>query len=154
RQSPAWVASRSGEVGLFLKDTGPATEGYFKAALDLRPIGQMLNRKPDATQNMLGSDWFIAARNYGYWLSVAGRETESRKLAPAQIEGAPHSEYAQLELAAYYLDHKDTKRALSHVQLAAELKPGDNDVAAMRGLVLLAQGDRKAALEAWAAMMN
>ncbi len=153
-QSPAWVASRSGEVGFFLKDTNPATEAYFKAALDLRPIGQMLNRKLDATQNLLGNDWFVAARNYGYWLSVAGRDSDSRKLAPAEIEGAPRSEDAQLELAAYYLDRKDTRRAMNHLQIAAELKPGDNDVAAMRGMVLLAQGDRPGALSAWAAMMS
>ncbi len=154
KQSPAWVASRSGEVGLFLKDNSIATENFFKSALDIRTIGQTLGRKVDPRQTLVGDDWFVAARNYGYWLGNAGREEASRKLTPAEIEGDPKSASAQLEQAAYYLDRKDGKRALNHVALAAELAPGDTTVAVMRGTVLLAQGDKKGALDAWNAMMS
>ncbi|MEW6126577.1 MAG: hypothetical protein AB1757_06015 [Acidobacteriota bacterium] len=153
-QSAAWVASRSAEVGLFLKDNSSQTENFFKTALDIRPIGQMLGRKVDQNATLLGDDWFYAARNYGYWLGNNGRDVEGRKLTPAEIEGNPSDEAAQLELAAYYLDRKDTKRALSHVALAAELAPNENQVALMRGAVLLAEGNKQGAFEAWGAMMN
>src|SRR6185436_19737875 len=45
KQSQAWVRQRSGEVGLFLKDTSPENEPFFKAALDVEPIGRMLGRR-------------------------------------------------------------------------------------------------------------
>ena len=154
KQSPAWVASRSGEVGLFLKDYSIATETFFKSALDLRTIGQTLGRRVDPNQTLVGDDWFIAARNYGYWLGNAGRDEAGRKLTAAEIEGDPKSASAQLEQAAYYLDRKDGKRAINHVALAAELEPGSTDVAVMRGSVLLSQGDKKGALDAWNAMMS
>jgi predicted Zn-dependent protease len=153
-QSPAWVASRSGEVGLFLKDNSIVTENFFKSALDIRTIGQTLGRKVDPRQTLVGGDWFIAARNYGYWLGNAGRDEAGRKLTSAEIEGDPKSAGAQLEQAAYYLERKDGKRALNHVALAAELEPGAADVAVVRGSVLLSQGDRQGALDAWNALMS
>lgn len=154
KQSKAWMASRSAEVGLFLKDYSPQTENFFKSALDIRPIGQLLGRKVDKEATLVGGDWFVAARNYGYWLGSAGRDGDSRKLTAAEIEGRPASEAAQLELAAYYLDRKDTKRAMNHVSLAAELAPGENTIALMRGAVLLAEGNKQGAFDAWGAMMN
>lgn len=153
-QSAAWVASRSGEVGLFLKDTGPENEAFFRNALDLRPIGEMLNRKVDQNKTLLGDDWFIAARNYGYWLGLTpAKQSESRRLLPAEIESHPSSASAQLELAAYYLDRKDAAKASDHVALAAELAPGAKEVTVMRGMVALARGDRNAAIMAWNTLM-
>lgn len=154
KQSRAWVRQRSGEVGMFLKDTSPENEQFFKDALDITPIGQMLGRRIEGGQSLVGSDWFVASRNYGYWLGMVGREIDSRKFVVGEIEGHPSSERAQLELAAYYLDKKNTARAGDHVTLASELAPGDTDVAVMRGAVALAGRDRKGALEAWGAIMS
>jgi predicted Zn-dependent protease len=154
KQSAAWVKQRSGEVGLFLKDTSPENEPFFKEALDIKPIGQMLGRKVDGKRVLVGSDWFLASRNYGYWLGLVGRERDSRRFVIGEIEGHPSSERAQLELAAYYLDKKNLTRAADHVALAGELAPGDRDIAVMRGAVALAGGDRKGALDAWASIMS
>jgi predicted Zn-dependent protease len=154
KQSAAWVKQRSGEVGLFLKDTSPENEPFFKEALDIKPIGQMLGRKVDGKRALVGSDWFLASRNYGYWLGLVGRERDSRRFLVGEIEGHPSSESAQLELASYYLDKKNTTRAAEHAALAGELAPGDRDVAVMRGTVALAGRDRKGALDAWASIMS
>src|SRR6185369_8542190 len=97
RQDPAWMASRSAEVGLFLKDTNAETEEFFKTALDLQPIGRMLGRTVDRKRTLAGDDWFLAARNYAYWLGIVGRENDSRKLVVAEIEGHPATARAQLE---------------------------------------------------------
>jgi predicted Zn-dependent protease len=154
-QSAAWVASRSGEVGLFLKDTSAETESHFKRALGLRRIGEMLGRNAAAQGDLVGKDWFIASRNYGYWLGLSSdRQTESSNYVLGEIEGQPSSAEGQLELAAYYLDRKDADRASSHVALAAELAPGSNDVTVMRGRVLFARGDRAGAIQTWAGLMS
>ncbi|HKP10968.1 MAG TPA: tetratricopeptide repeat protein, partial [Blastocatellia bacterium] len=145
-RSNAWKASRSDEVGLFLRDTSAETEAFFKRALDIKPIGEMLNRKVDNKEILLGDDWFVAARNYGYWLGLSPqRAKEVPDFIAGEIEGHPASEKAQLELAAYYLDRKDAARAADHTQLAAELAPGSSEVTVLKGAVALARGDRKAA---------
>ena len=154
KQSQGWVRQRSGEVGLFLKDTSPENELFFRDALDVRPIGQLLGRRIEGDRSLVGSDWFVAARNYGYWLGLVGREVDSRRFIVGEIEGHPSSERAHLELAAYYIDKKNTSRASEHVALASELAPGDTNVALMRGTVALASRDRKAALDAWGAIMT
>ncbi|HSB11064.1 MAG TPA: tetratricopeptide repeat protein [Blastocatellia bacterium] len=154
KQSTAWVKERSGEVGFFLKDTSPETEPYFKEALALQPIGQMLGRRLDPQQVLVGADWFVASRNYGYWLGLVGRELDSRRFVIGEIEGHPSSAAAQLELAAYYLDKKNPARAGDHVALASELAPGDRDVAIVRGAVALASRDRKGAMDAWGAIVS
>jgi len=154
KQSNAWVQQRSGELGFFLKDTSPENEPFFKEALDIKPIGQMLGRRIENGRALAGADWFVGSRNYGYWLGMVGREADSRKFIAGEIEGHPSSSRAQLELAAYYLDKKNASRAADHVALASELAPGDHDVAVMRGSVLLAARDRKSALEAWGSIMS
>jgi predicted Zn-dependent protease len=154
KQSAAWVQQRSGELGFFLKDTSPENEPFFREALDIKPIGQMLGRRIEGGRTLAGGDWFVASRNYGYWLGMVGRDADSRRFVVGEIEGHPSSPRAQLELAAYYLDKKNTTRAADHVALASELAPGDRDVELMRGAVLLAGRDRKGALEAWGSIMS
>jgi hypothetical protein len=110
------VHQRSGEVAFFLKDSSPENEQFFKDALDLKPIGQMLGRRIDAGRALNGSDWFLGSRNYGYWLGLVGREIDSRRFILGEVEGHPSSERAQLELAAYYLDKKNNARATDHVR--------------------------------------
>jgi len=154
-QSYAWKASRRGEVGLFLKDTSAETEGDFKKALAVANIGEMLGRRPDQNKVLVGDDWWVAARNYGYWLGLTpSRDGESRHFIQGEIEGHPANARAQLELAAYYLDRKDATRAANHNELAAELAPGSREVTVMRGSIALLRGDRKGALDAWATLMS
>ncbi|MEK6324455.1 MAG: tetratricopeptide repeat protein [Acidobacteriota bacterium] len=154
KQSAAWVQQRSGEAGLYMKDTSPENEPFFREALDIKPIGQMLGRRIEGGRALVGSDWFVGSRNYGYWLGLVGREIDSRKFVAGEIEGHPSSARAQLELAAYYLDKKNTARAADHVALASELAPGERDVAVIRGAVALASRDRQAALDAWGSIMS
>ena len=149
----SWVSSRSAEVGLFSKDMTPATEEFFKQALDIKPIGEMLGRRVDSGKTLVGNDWYVAARNYGFWLNLGGRN-ESRRYTAAELEGRPASSRAQVELAAFYLDRKDPNRAAAHVELAAELDAGDLTVAVMRGKVEFARGNRKGATDAWGSLVD
>lgn len=150
-----WKASRSGEVGLYMRDTSAETEAFFKRALDIKPIGEMLNRKVDDKQILLGNDWFVAVRNYGYWLGLTPqRAGDSLNYITGEIEGHPASAQAQLELAAYYLDHKDAARASAHTDIAAELASASREVIITRGLIAMARGDRKAAIEQWGRLMS
>jgi hypothetical protein len=154
-QSPAWVASRDAEVGLFVKDFSAETEQYFKTAVDPRTIGEMLGRKVDSSKTLLGDDWGVAARDYGYWLGLQqNRKADARRFLAGEIERHPTSASAQLELAGFYLDQKDPTPAAEHTALAEELAPKDKNVAAMRGAVALVRGDRQGALDAWGAIIS
>ena len=140
---------------MFVRDTSAETEAFFKRALDIKSIGEMLKRQVDDKQILLGDDWFVAARNYGYWLGLSPqRAKESLRFIAGEIEGHPASEKAQLELAAYYLDHKDATRAAAHTDIAAEIAPSSRDVIITRGLIALARGDRKGAIEQWGRLMS
>jgi predicted Zn-dependent protease len=153
-QPPAWVASRSAEVGLFLKDSSPDIEPLFRTALGWKPIGQLLGRKAPAGKELVGDEWFLASRNFGYWLGMVGREADSRKFVTGEIEGHPTDARAQMELAAYYLNHRNPSRAAEHTQLAAEKEPGSTSLKVLRGKVALANRDRKGAIDAWNSIIS
>jgi Tfp pilus assembly protein PilF len=149
-QSPAWVASRNAEIGLFAKDFSAETEQYFKAALGPRTIGEMRGEKVDSSKTLLGDDWGIGARDYGYWLGLQpARRASARQFLAGEIERHPTSAGPQLELAGFYLEQRDPAPAADHTALAEELAPKDKNVAAMRGAIALARGDRQGALDAW-----
>ncbi|HWN98424.1 MAG TPA: tetratricopeptide repeat protein [Blastocatellia bacterium] len=145
KQSAAWVASRSGEAGLFLKDTSPDNELFFRKALDVRPIGQMLGRRIESGGALVGTDWYLASRNFGYWLGLVGREPDSRKFVVGELEGHPDNARAQLELAAYYLDRKNATRAGDHVKLAAELEPDSRSSGGSRSSCVRKPGSQRSA---------
>jgi predicted Zn-dependent protease len=154
-QSPAWTASRSAEVGLFLKDFSPSTEGFFKKALNVAPIGELLGRRVDSTQMLAGDDWFLAARNYGYWLGLQSkRQGDGARFLAGEIERHPSSSGPHLELAAFFLDRKNPSLAAGQTALAAELAPRDRNVIIMQGTVALARNDKKAAIDIWAALIS
>jgi predicted Zn-dependent protease len=154
-QSAAWRASRSAEVGLFLKDFSADTEGFFKKALNVAPIGEMLGRRVDSTQTLGGDDWFLAARNYGYWLGLQPkRQGESPGFLAGEIERHPSSAGPHLELAAFFLDRKNPQLAAGQTALAAELAPRDKEVTIMQGTVAFARNDKKAAIDTWAALIS
>jgi predicted Zn-dependent protease len=154
KQSTAWTASRNAEIGLFLKDFSPATDAFFKKALNLGTIGETLGKRVDSSKTLGGDDWFLASRNYGYWLGLQSkRQGESVRYLAGEIERHPSTARPHLELAAYYLDRKNPAVAASQTALAAELAPRDKDVAVMRGAVAFARNDKKAAIDAWAALL-
>jgi tetratricopeptide (TPR) repeat protein len=152
-QSPAWIASRSGEVGLFLEDKSEEFGEFFRRALDTQPIGALINRASRPPQSLTGEDWFLAARNYGYWLSMAGKPEATRWLA-GEIEGRPTNALSQLELAAFYLERNELNRAEAHIGLAAELAPDDVSLRILRGKIELKRGRKREALEAWKSIIS
>jgi Tfp pilus assembly protein PilF len=154
RQSPAWIASRSGEVGLFLKDSSPEVEPLFKTALGWKQIGALLGRTAPAGRELIGDEWYLASRNYGYWLGMVGRENDSRRFIVGEIESHPADSRGQIELASYYLNNRNTARAAEHVQLAAERDPDLTTVKVLRGRVALANRDNQGALDAWNSILK
>jgi hypothetical protein len=154
RQSPAWTASRIAEIGLFLRDFSPDTDASFKKALSIGNIGESLGKKVDSNQTLGGDDWFLASRNYGYWLGLQQKRLgESARYLAGEIERHPSNARPHLELAAFYLDRKNPTLAQSQTALAAELAPRDRDVAIMRGAVAFARNDKKGAIDAWSALI-
>lgn len=155
KMPPGWVASRSGQVALFFRDQTSRAEGFFKIALDVRTIGDFIKSPNPPAGQLSQHDWYWAARSYGMWLRLSdARAAEGRRYLPGLIERRPRDSEAQLYLANYYLDSKQTRLAADHAALAEELAPSSARVLATKGAVLYASGKTSEAVAAWQAIAD
>lgn len=148
--SAAWKASRKAQVHLYFRDTGKEVEKNFLAALDIKPIKQMVGSKVDQNKTLYGNDWYVTASNYGVWLNlVGGRNNDVKKYIVARTESRPNDASAQLELASFYTSNKKFDAAEQHLNLAAELAPKSPAVKVAQGNYFYARGDRDRAIASW-----
>ena len=148
--SAAWIASRSAQVALYFKDQSSKAEGYFRVALDIKNIGDSVKAGKPATDGLTQHDWLWTARSYGMWLGLNNaKSAESRRYVTGLVERRPHDYQAQLQLANYYLDAKQTKRAAEHVALAEEMSPNNSAILAVKGSILYADGKVNDAVAVW-----
>jgi len=145
-----WVASRSAQVALYFKDQSSKSEGYFKVALDLRNIGDSVKGGKAAADNLSQHDWLWTSRSYGMWLNLTpARSAESRRYITGLIERRPHDLEPQLQLAEYYLNAKQNKRAAEHIALSEELSANNARVIAVKGSIQYADGKINDAVATW-----
>jgi predicted Zn-dependent protease len=150
--SAAWKLSRHAEVSLPLREFENRNDGYFAEALHFKSIGEMIAEKPDATKQLVGDDWFHLTNEYGEWLYLSKapeRVSKAGALLPALIEDSPHDATAQLKLGEWYLSQKDPRRAVEHLQIALEMKPGDKNTLASLGSAFFELPDKGKADETW-----
>ncbi len=153
--SPVWVRAQTADIGLYFRDGSPEVEAAFRDAVRAKPIGDLVSQEFDPQTMLAGSDYFLLARNYGVWLDlVAQRPEAARDYIVGRVEQHPTDGSAHAQLARYYLARQNTKLAESHIDLAAELSPGDNDVIAVRGEVLHAAGKIDAAIAEWTKLIR
>ena len=148
----AWKLSRHAEASLALREFDARNEGYFLSALQFHPIGELITQRPDTDKQLVADDWFRLVQTYGRWLySSAGQEQrlKSRFLLPAMTENRPQDVAEQARLGRWYLERKDTARALEHLRLAHESQPDDKKISADLGAAFLLLGDRGKAEELW-----
>jgi tetratricopeptide (TPR) repeat protein len=148
--SAAWVASRSAQVALYFKDQSSKSEGFFRVALDLKNIGDTIKGGKVAADGLTQHDWLWTSRSYGMWLNLnPARGNESRRYITGLIERRPRDLEAQLQLAKFYLDAKQTKRAAEHIALSEELSSHEPRVLAVKGSILFADGKANDAIAVW-----
>ncbi|MEW6732620.1 MAG: hypothetical protein AB1489_14925 [Acidobacteriota bacterium] len=148
--SSAWRASRRAQVSLYFRDRSPAVEASFQSALFLKPIREMVGKKPDENTVLYNSDWYVTASNYGVWLQLTPeRAKEARKYIIAKLEDKPQDASAQLELANFYINNKNYPLAEQHLALAGELAPTSPAILVAEGNYHFLRGDRTRALAAW-----
>jgi cellulose synthase operon protein C len=155
--SDAWKLSRHAGASLALQDYSPRSEAYFADALQLRSIGELIIQKPDASKQLTGDDWFRLAQSYGQWLYQSqheGAHERSRALLPAMNENRPQDQNKQARLGRWYLERKDYKRALEHLEPALEMNPQDKEARADLGSALFLAGDEGRARELWAEIIR
>ncbi len=148
--SNAWKASRRGQVGLYFQDTSSKVEGAFLSALDVDTIGKQRNQTPNEEKVLIGSDWYVAASNYGVWLSLTtDKAAQAHKYIVARVEDKPKDAIAQLELANFYINNKVFNLAEQHLALASELAPNSAAIQVAQGNYFFMRGEREKALNAW-----
>ncbi|HEY0099537.1 MAG TPA: tetratricopeptide repeat protein [Pyrinomonadaceae bacterium] len=156
--SEAWKLSRHAGASLALGDYNSQSEGYFNAALQLKSIGELITRKPDASKQLIGDDWFQLAQSYGQWLGESARDgagaNRAHALLVALVENRPRDPDEQTKLGRLLLERKEHKRALEHLSLALEMNPSDNNARAALGSAHFLAGDKARAGELWSEIIK
>ena len=150
--SEAWTISRHAETSLALREFDDAAECFFCEALQFVSIGEMVAQKPDKQRFLINDDWFRLTREYGEWVGEKdGWRTafDAAKYLPAMIENQPRNADEQLKLGIFYLEKKDSTRAVEHLRLAAELAGENQEIFTNLGAAYYLSGEKDAAENAW-----
>jgi len=147
-----WKSSRNAEASLALNELDERGEQYFSAALNFRPIGELVKQTPNTKEQLVGDDWFQLAQQYGRWLYLTARPEQrlkSRSFLPAMIENRPADSDEQARLGRWYLEQKDFGVAKDHLVLAHDAKLDDKTILADLGSAYFLSGDARKANELW-----
>jgi len=150
--SSAWKFSRNAEASLAQREFSASNESYFLSALQLAPIGKLIDQRPDTSKQLIGDDWFRLSFAYGQWLYSSADEqqkSKARSFLPAMIEDRPDDINEQARLGRWYLEQKNAESALEHLQLARESQPQNKSTTADLGSALFLSGQQSKANELW-----
>jgi hypothetical protein len=118
-----WRTMHDAMLGWQFRDSDPYFTKQFTASLDLRTIGEQLERRPDPQQAVNGDDWFYYDSKFGQYLwGIQEKQTAVYHLN-ADLEGAPTNSQRQDQLGLFYLDQKEYVEAIRHFELASQLAP-------------------------------
>ena len=152
----SWKSSRLAELSLITKDLNPDNEANFLSALNWKPIGELIKGKPDASQQLIGDNWFYLAEGYGRWLALSEQAQQIRSIAssvflPAMLENRPKDAGEQERLATWYQGQGQgqAENALEHFTLASEMNPDRRQIIAGTGSALFKLGREREAREQW-----
>lgn len=124
KQRPSvWGSIQHAMLAREFRAPAGGAQAYYKAGLDLRPIGEQLDQSSSEDTSVLGDDWFYYATLYGQHLWWSGQKGEASAFLPSDLEGAPTSDARQAALGGFYLEQKDYEKALEHYSLSAEIDP-------------------------------
>jgi Flp pilus assembly protein TadD len=128
-----------------------ADHGPFDRALDLRPIGEQLDRPAKRGRVLEPVSWAQLARLYGEALArdQGAPRAGARRLEHAEIELDPRSASAQLDLGEAALRRSEPRVAAAHFRLARQLDPDGTRPRDLLARALLGLGQRDEALALW-----
>lgn len=149
-----WRLARQAQTSLVLDEFSEKNERYFLAALNLKPIGELVKEAPDAAISLIGDDWFRLSNDYGKWLRKADKAANAEKFLPAMLENRPSDASEQARLGRWYLEQKDARRAVEHLELALSENEDDKNIIADLGSAYFLAGDASKARELWAKIIE
>ena len=150
--SVAWKAARNAEASLALREFDPASEAYFRAALQPAAIGELVKQHPDTAKQLVGDDWFHLSLTYGQWLYLSPdqqQKSQAYSQLPALVENRPQDVNEQAKLGRWYLEQKDARHALQQLELAHEAQAWNKKISADLGSALFLLGERDKAETLW-----
>ncbi len=153
RESKAWRLARNAETSLYLKNYEQENGNYFLQVLNYKNIGELITQKPTREEQAIGNDWFTLANQYGEWLYFSNKE-KANYFLPAIVENRPQDADEQAKLGRWYLDKRDSKNAIEHLQIALEMKSDEPAIIADLGTAYFISGDKKSARELWESLIN
>lgn len=154
---PVWKFARNAETSLALNEFSERDENYFLNALQLRPIGELINQQPDTNKQLVGDDWFRLAQTYGQWLGSAGdaeNKAKSRSMLMAEVENRPQDNGEQARLGRLLLAEGDAEHAIEHLELAHAAQPDEMNIVRDLGSAYFQRGDAAHARQVWKEMIT
>ncbi|SEG70288.1 hypothetical protein SAMN05421819_4425 [Bryocella elongata] len=146
---PIWGAEYHGLASLYVGDATPPAGAAFRSALAWdRSIGERVQRKPDATQELTGVPWFYLAARYGQWMSLPGTHADYESAMAADLESSADVD-SYRTLATSYAEAGHPEAALLQIAHARELSPENAELDDAAATLLWNMNRKPDAITAW-----
>ncbi|PYP91831.1 MAG: hypothetical protein DMG65_05885 [Candidatus Angelobacter sp. Gp1-AA117] len=145
-ETPVWRAAYDALAGLYFHDSSQQTHASFQKALADQTIGQRLKHRGSRDSQLAGDEWFYYAARYGEYLETTG-ERGAEDFLPAELESAPQSPAAYVDIALAFEQYGDLGHATEDYRHALELAPKRSDAHLHLASIYLRQKQNDAARE-------
>ncbi len=149
KNDPSWQSIQLAMVGWQMREASDFFDRNFQTALDLRPIGAMLEQHSDVSKTLEGDVWFYYTKSYGEYLHRTARKDQAVYYLPADLEGLPTSGARQDQLGSFYSREREPENALQHFSLALQLDDENLLYLDHRARALMELGKKEEAINLW-----
>lgn len=148
RFAPVWTNAYTALAGLYFTDRDGSVRESFAKILDDRTIGERLDAKFDALEQLSGNDWFYYGSRYGEYLG-ATHKGDAEDYLPAILEESPGTAAGYSITGEYYADAKEYARAIGDYNRSLELDPDQPATLDRIAMLYERQGQVERASDEW-----
>jgi Flp pilus assembly protein TadD len=145
---PVWTKAYTALTSLYYWSSAPDATGVFRNLLGAATIGERLGKRVDRGQQLAGPVWFYYGARFGEYLALKGQPQADDYLAAA-LEADPANAASYCDLADWYVERGDARRAFAEYEHTLELDPSRGAPHDRIALLLWDQGRRDEAIAQW-----